>query len=126
MRIHCLPLLLFAVVGCGDIQPTADAPGVTARDSSLALASGDVRIVTKDGEFEMILVGTRVLMRLSDQAVAKVRADMAPAEAAEGGVGGWIESTVKGKVGSRSAMGGFERAEAERFVAAVRAAKERT
>ena len=170
MHIRSLVVLLVAVAACGDIQPTEESPGVTARDSTLTLADADVRIVTRDGEFEMILAGTRVLMRLSDQAIAKVRADMGPAEASGDGIGGWIERTVKGKVGqmltkqmvipvaaiedaryedgeirlrmrggtkpiaffnktdegSRSAMAGFERDDAERFIAAVRAAKVRS
>lgn len=151
---------------CGDVAPTDETPGLVARDSVLVLGDRDVRIVTEDGEYEMALVGERVVMRFSDQALAKLGSQLRPGEAS--GVGGWIEGQVKGTVrsllhkqmvlpvaaidearyengeirllmrdgmrnfsfmgevnqdGRPSLMSRFAREDAERFVAAVRAAK---
>lgn len=154
---------------CFDLKPSDDAPGITDRQPALALGPSDVQIVTRDGDFEMALVGTDVVMRFSDQAIAKMSRDLGPQSQQASGVGGWIERTVKGNVqkmlnkqmmipvstidearyedgeirllsksdkgrfeffsshkdGSKSVMKGFAPADAERFVAAVNAAKSR-
>lgn len=172
MRPRPLAVLVVAALaagGCVDLTPSDESPGIVDREASLALGPGDVKIVTRDGDFEMALVGREVVMRFSDRMLAKVERDLGAAGQQASGVGGWIERTVKGNVqkllhkqmlipvaaidearyedgqirllakgdkgrfdfigsdkGERgSVMGGFAPADAERFVAAVNAAKAR-
>ena len=168
-------LALFTLVpslgACFDLRPTDDRPGITARAATLPLGPNDVRIVSTDGGFELALVGTNVVMRLSDVQVARLRRELS-VDRADAGVGNWIEQKVKGAVqdlvdkqmllpvaairearyedgeiriiaggdgrdvrlfgtsdepgGTGSVMGRFAPRDAERFVAAVRAAKARS
>jgi hypothetical protein len=87
------------LAGCFDLQASDERPGFTAREPVLRLGAGDVRIVSTDGQLELALVGERVLMRMSDSAVARIRRDLDVSTAAVGGgVGDWIEKSVKGTV----------------------------
>ena len=162
--------LLPSLAACFDLRPTDDRPGITKRATALPLGPQDVRIVSTDGGFELALVGTNVVMRLSDAGVARLRRDLSVNQA-DAGLGNWIEQKVKGAVqelvdkqmllpvaairearyeggeirliaggdgrdvrflgssddhgGNGSVMGRFAPRDAERFVAAVRAAKAR-
>lgn len=162
------PLLLGVLLAaCSDASSHLEDAGIATRDSVLTLGAHDVRIVSTDGQFEMAVVGERVVMRMSDLAVQRIRRELDTAHAAPG-VGGWIERRVKGTVqrvldkqmvmpvsaitdaryedgelrltlrGGGEAIhlpgaggtdgrvnGRFARADAERFVAAIRAARER-
>ena len=165
-----LVTLVPSLAACFDMKPTAERPGITAR-MALPLGPDDVRIVSTDGGFELALVGTNVVMRLSDAGVAKLRRELS-VNHADAGVGNWIEQKVKGAVqglvdkqmllpvaairearyeggesrliaggdgrdvsffgssgdqgGTGSVMGLFAPRDAERFVAAVQAAKGRS
>ena len=163
--------LVPSLAACVDLRPTDDRPGITERAVALPLGPNDVRIVSTDGGFELALVGTNVVMRLSDAGVARLRGEFSVDHAGVG-VGNWIEQKVKGAVqelvdkqmllpvsairdaryeggeirliaggdgrdvhffgssgdggGNGSVMGRFAPRDAERFVAAVRAAKDRS
>ena len=101
MRSLAVPALALALAGCVDTTPAEDRPGFAARDSVLQLREGDVRIVSTDGQLELAVLGDRVLMRMSDAAVAKLRRDLdTTAVASAEGVGSWVEKKVKGTVAS--------------------------
>jgi hypothetical protein len=163
--------LVPALAACFDLRPTDERPGITDRAVTLPLGPNDLRIVSTDGGFELALVGSNVVMRLSDAGVAKLRRELSVSHA-DAGVGNWIEQKVKGAVqglvdkqmllpvaairearyeggeirliaggdgrdvrffgssedhgGDGSVMGRFAPRDAERFVAAVRAAKARS
>jgi hypothetical protein len=155
------------VAQAGDPAPPATEPALTARRDTAVAADGDVLITSRGGEVELGLLGERVVMRLADAQLAKVRRDLDTAGAgAKRGLGGMIERTVKGsvqsmlakqievpvnqvedvryeggeirfrlkhdpvvsfnsvKVNKQNALSSFAPADAERFVAAVRARKE--
>lgn len=172
LRPFALAAAVLALAACFDLKPTEDTPGISDRQAALTLGPQDVRITTTDGDFELALVGRDVLMRFSDQMIAKLNRDLGPQGQQASGIGGWIERTVKGNVQqmlnkqmvipvnaidearyedgeirllsksdkgrfeffgsngrdpkSKSAMSGFAPADAERFVAAVNAAKSRS
>jgi hypothetical protein len=174
MRVRTAVTLISIVpslAACFDLRPTDDRPGITERTAALPLGPNDVRIVSTDGGFELALVGTTVVMRLSDAGVARLRRELS-VDHADVGVGNWIEQKVKGAVQglvdkqmllpvaairearyeggeirfiaggdgrdvrffgtsddhgtNGSVMGRFAPSDAERFVAAVRAAKARS
>ncbi|HYD52100.1 MAG TPA: hypothetical protein VEA99_05715 [Gemmatimonadaceae bacterium] len=170
MRSSTLAAALAAsilAVGCVDVSPEEGQVGFTTRDSVLHLGADDARVVSTDGQLELALVGERVLMRMSDQAIARLKQELDTAKAAsQAGVGSWIEKRVKGAVqkvmdkqmvmpvssiadaryeqgeiriilqgskdpisfpgrGEAKAKAEFPREDAERFVEAVRAARER-
>jgi hypothetical protein len=86
---------------CFDSIPdgSGDGPGIANRDSILVLAENDVRIVSTDRQLELALVGERVLMRMSDDALKRVRQELDTANIAQGsGAGAWIERRVKSTV----------------------------
>ena len=129
----------------------ANGPGSTGRrDSALVLGPGDVRIVNEDSSVEMALVGQRIIVRLSDKTMAKVRRETDTMGIKDSGFGGSIERMVKRtvqsalgqqfeyplavngrqlrllantKVGGKKLLESFRPDDARRFVAAVNAKK---
>jgi len=82
----------------------ANGPGSTGRrDSALVLGPGDVRIVNEDSSVEMAVVGQRIIVRLSDKTMAKVRRETDTMGIKDSGFGGSIERMVKRTV--QSALG---------------------
>jgi hypothetical protein len=95
-----LPAALLAS-GCFDAplpDGSGDGPGIAARDSVLVLAANDVRIVSTDRQLELALVGERVLMRMSDEALRRVRQELDTNSVTQSGAGAWIERKVKSTV----------------------------
>jgi hypothetical protein len=95
-----MPALLLGA-GCFDSLPdgSGDAVGIANRDSVLVLASSDVRILSTDRQLELALVGERVLMRMSDDALKRVKQDLDTTNISQAnGAGAWIERRVKSTV----------------------------
>jgi hypothetical protein len=73
---------------------------VAKRDSALALGPGDVAIVNTDSSVEMAVVGQRIIVRLSEKAMAKVRSETDTSAIRDSGFAGSIERLVKSTVQS--------------------------
>ena len=66
-----------------------------------ALATGDMRILNRDSSVQLILRGPNILAGLSDQTVAKVRAELEKSTKDDtSGLGGTIAQVVKSTVAS--------------------------
>ena len=85
-----------------DANPGANG-GTSRRDTALVLGPGDVKIVNEDSSVEMAVVGQRIIARLSDKTMAKVRQETDTAHLKDSGFGGSIERMVKRTV--QSALG---------------------
>jgi hypothetical protein len=63
------------------------------------LGEGDIRITSRGGEIDLMLVGDRIVAGLSDSVLAKVRSETDTSDLdADGGLGASIEKYVKGTV----------------------------
>ena len=83
-----LAATLVAMLACGrkdnpnpdpginpDANPGAASEGSAShRDSALVLGPGDVKITNEDSSVDMAVVGQKIVVRLSDKTMAKVRA----------------------------------------------------
>lgn len=74
----------------------------------VALATGDMRIVSVDSSVELVLMGDRILAGLSPQTVAKIRTELEKSSAKDtAGLGGSIaqivKKTVAGAIGTHMA-----------------------
>ena len=112
MRGWSAVALVAVVVACGrrdnpnpEVGINADAnpgrrgdPGLSHRDS-LVLGPGDVKIVNEDSSVDLVVVGQRIVVRLSDKTMAKVRQETDTAKA-DSGFGGSIQRFVKRTVAS--------------------------
>ena len=80
--------------------PARATAALAARDTGLQLAPGDIRIVNTDSSVELALVGSRVMMRLSDKAVGEIKRKTDTMSVAGSGIGASIEKMVKSTVAS--------------------------
>src|SRR3954464_8732406 len=109
-----LTAALVALLACGrkdnpnpdpGINPDAN-PGVasqgsaTHRDSALTLGPGDVKITNEARRVDMAVVGQKIVVRLSDKTMAKVRRETDTTALQDSGFGGSIERFVKKTVQS--------------------------
>jgi hypothetical protein len=86
-----------------DANPGAHGQGnVSRRDTALALGPGDVQIVNEDSSVDLAVVGQKIVVRLSDKTMAKVRKETDTSNT-DSGFGGSIERMVKRTV--QSALG---------------------
>jgi hypothetical protein len=105
--LAALPLgLSFSVTSCSrsdNDEPRAPARATAAfaaRDTGLQLAPGDIRIVNTDSSVELALIGSRVMMRLSDKTVGEIKAKTDTSNVSGSGIGASIEKLVKSSVAS--------------------------
>jgi len=82
-----------------DPNPGKD-PGRVARRDSLVLGPGDVLITNRDSSVDLALVGQRIVVRLSDKTMEKVRRETDTSAVKDSGFGGSIERFVKKTVQS--------------------------
>jgi hypothetical protein len=75
-------------------------PGRVARRDSLVLGPGDVLITNRDTSVDLALVGQRIVVRLSDKTMDKVRRETDTSAVRDSGFGGSIERFVKKTVQS--------------------------
>jgi hypothetical protein len=71
-----------------------------ARDTGLQLATGDIRIVNTDSSVELALIGSRIMMRLSDKTVGEIKRQTDTSTVSGSGIGASIEKMVKSGVAS--------------------------
>ena len=84
-----------------DPNPGATGQGsATKRDTALTLGPGDMKITNEDSSVDMAVVGQKILVRLSDKTMAKVRKETDTAAIKDSGFGGSIERFVKKTVQS--------------------------
>lgn len=109
-----LAATLVALFACGRKDNPNPDPGVnpdpnpgaanqgsaTRRDSALTLGPGDVKITNEDSSVDMAVVGQKIVVRLSDKTMAKVRKETDTAAVKDSGFGGSIERFVKKTVQS--------------------------
>ena len=109
MRRSLAVALCIAVAACGrdrDSNPRAsrNLGSLASRDSALTLGAGDLAIMNTDSSVEMALVGDRIVVRLSDKTMAKVRRETDTSAIRDSGLGGSIERMVKRTVQSALAQ----------------------
>ena len=88
---------LAAVAACslGDDDSNPDLAG----GEPVQLGEGDVRITSRGGEVDLMLLGDRIVAGLSDSVVAHIRSETDTADLeADGGLGASIEKLVKSTV----------------------------
>jgi hypothetical protein len=109
-----LAVLLIAASACGrrdnpnpdpginpDVNPGAAAEGTIRRsDSTLALGPGDLQIANEDSSVDLAVVGQKIVVRLSDKTMAKVRRETDTSGVQGSGLGASIEKMVKRTVQS--------------------------
>lgn len=109
-----LAAALVALLACGrkdnpnpdpginpDVNPGAANQGAaTRRDSALTLGPGDVKITNEDSSVDMAVVGQKIVVRLSDKTMDKVRRETDTSAVKDSGFGGSIERFVKKTVQS--------------------------
>ena len=84
-----------------DPNPGATSQGsATKRDSALTLGPGDMKITNEDSSVDMAVVGQKIVVRLSDKTMAKVRKETDTTALKDSGFGGSIERFVKKTVQS--------------------------
>ena len=84
-----------------DPNPGASNQGsATRRDSALTLGPGDVKITNEDSSVDMAVVGQKIVVRLSDKTMDKVRRETDTTAVKDSGFGGSIERFVKKTVQS--------------------------
>jgi len=113
-RMRGATLVLVLAVACGrgdnpnpnpDINADANA-GATSQgtlkrsDSALVLGPGDVQIANEDSSVDMALVGQKIIVKLSDKTMAKVRQQTDTSNVQGSGLGASIEKMVKRTVAS--------------------------
>jgi hypothetical protein len=81
-------------------RPSREDPGRVARRDSLVLGPGDVLITNRDTSVDLALVGQRIVVRLSDKTMDKVRRETDTSAVRDSGFGGSIERFVKKTVQS--------------------------
>lgn len=82
-------------------NPAGSSQGTAGRrDSVLTLGPGDVKITNEDSSVDLAVVGQRILVRLSDKTMAKVRSETDTAAVKDSGFSGSIERFVKKTVQS--------------------------
>ena len=103
---------LLAITACGrkdnpDANPNPSVnpnpgrdPGKVSRRDSLVLGPGDVMITNRDSSVDMALVGQKIVVRLSDKTMEKVRRETDTSAVKDSGFGGSIERLVKRTVQS--------------------------
>jgi len=93
---------LVAAVACRkeNPNPNPDAGNVGHRDSAMTLGVGDVRITNTDSSVDLALIGQKIVVRLSDKTMAKVRRETDTMGIKDSGFGGSIEKFVKKTVQS--------------------------
>lgn len=103
---------LLAITACGrkdnpDPNPNPSVnpnpgrdPGKVSRRDSLVLGPGDVMITNRDSSVDMALVGQKIVVRLSDKTMEKVRRETDTSAVKDSGFGGSIERLVKRTVQS--------------------------
>jgi hypothetical protein len=79
------------------VASPAAAP--VAPSAPTTLGPGDMRITTTDGSVDLLLVGDRIAVKLSDSVLADVKQKLDTTKAKEG-LGAFIEKTVKSTVSS--------------------------
>lgn len=110
LRGVILVLVLAAACGRHD-NPNPDvnvegtpAPGndgtLTRADSALVLGPGDVKIANEDSSVDMALIGQKIVVKLSDKTMARVRQETDTANVQGTGLGASIEKMVKRTVAS--------------------------
>ena len=109
-----LAATLVALLACGRKDNPNPDPGVnpdpnpgaanqgsaTRRDSALTLGPGDVKITNEDSSVDMAVVGQKIVVRLSDKTMDKVRRETDTTAVKDSGFGGSIERFVKKTVQS--------------------------
>jgi hypothetical protein len=109
-----LAATLVALFACGRKDNPNPDPGVnpdpnpgaanqgsaTRRDSALTLGPGDVKITNEDSSVDMAVVGQKIVVRLSDKTMDKVRRETDTSAVKDSGFGGSIERFVKKTVQS--------------------------
>jgi hypothetical protein len=83
-----------------DANPGQDKGNVGHRDSALTLGPGDMKITNEDSSVDMAVVGQRIVVRLSEKTMSKVRQETDTAAVKDSGFGGSIERFVKKTVQS--------------------------
>ena len=106
MMRRVLTVAALALVGCGRhdaedsrAQERAQA-AIAARDTGVKLAAGDIRIVSADSAVELALIGSRIMMRLSDKTVAEIKRKTDTTNVSGSGFAASIEKMVKSGVAS--------------------------
>ena len=95
--LPALPALLALATACGG----GDSDLNVAGGEPVTLGEGDVRISSRNGAIDLMLLGDRIVVGLSDSALAKVNAETDTSQLeSSGGVGASIEKFVKSKVQS--------------------------
>lgn len=82
-----------------DVNPGRDA-GTAGRRDTLTLGPGDVKITNTDSSVDLAVVGQRIVVRLSDKTMEKVRRETDTSAIRDSGFGGSIEKFVKRTVQS--------------------------
>ena len=116
MRRRLVPVTilasLLAIAACGrkdnpypNPNPSVSAnpgqdPGKVGKRDSLVLGPGDVMITNRDSSVDMALVGQKIVVRLSDKTMEKVRRETDTMGVKDSGFGGSIERMVKRTVAS--------------------------
>ena len=109
-----LAATLVALLACGRKDNPNPDPGInpdpnpgaanqgnaTRRDSALTLGPGDVKITNEDSSVDMAVVGQKIVVRLSDKTMDKVRRETDTTAVKDSGFGGSIERFVKKTVQS--------------------------
>jgi hypothetical protein len=85
-----------------DAKPRAAGQGgaLTRSDSALVLGPGDVQIVNEDSSVDMAVVGQKIIVKLSEKTMAKVRQETDTSGVQGSGLGASIEKMVKRTVAS--------------------------
>lgn len=103
---------LLAIAGCGrndnsnpnpSVNPNPNPgrdPGAVSRRDSLVLGPGDVLITNQDSSVDLALVGQKIVARLSNKTMDKVRRETDTTAVNDSGFGGSIERFVKRTVQS--------------------------
>jgi hypothetical protein len=108
-RIGASLVLVLAAVACrrDNPNPNPDAnPGgasqgtLTRTDTTLVLGPGDVQITNTDSSVDMAVVGQKIIVKLSNKTMAKVRQETDTMGVKGSGLGASIEKMVKRTVAS--------------------------
>jgi hypothetical protein len=107
-------LVLVLAVACGRHDNPNPDPGINAdanagatsegtlkrSDSAIVLGPGDVKIANEDSSVDMALVGQKIIVKLSDKTMTKVRQQTDTSNVQGSGLGASIEKMVKRTVAS--------------------------
>jgi hypothetical protein len=106
--------VLVLAVACGRHDNPNPDPGINAdanagatsegtlkrSDSAIVLGPGDVKIANEDSSVDMALVGQKIIVKLSDKTMTKVRQQTDTSNVQGSGLGASIEKMVKRTVAS--------------------------